>query len=183
MPSRLPILLYKGPLFDENSAKDLVDLLREIPSDSCKEIPANSCIALLLLFVEQEKVADAQKVLKDVVHAVYACDVILLTCADFLKIIDAQNPKRTFRKHVISKVDLQVISPFVIDGATSNSMFFGREHELRVIRERISLSSYALVGGRRIGKTSILQRLQRFGLPAAGFRAFYHDCSYTSTEE
>jgi hypothetical protein len=173
IPNHLPVLLHEEASFGEGDATDLWRLLQEIT-------PA-SRMALLLLFVEPECVASTLKILKNL-QGVYACDIIPLVCTDFLKIIDAKAPGKIFRSYILSKVDLNVISPFVIDGPTPDSMFFGRERELRAIREHIGLSCYALIGGRRIGKTSILQHLMRFGLSEAGFRVLYHDCSLTPTQ-
>jgi len=83
---------------------------------------------------------------------------------------------------VLSQINLTSVSPFVTWGPTRDTMFFGREKELREITEHADTASYVLLGGRRIGKTSILKRLERVRLPAAGFRALYHDCSFTPTQ-
>jgi len=61
--------------------------------------------------------------------------------------------------------------------------FSGREEELRTIAGKVGISSYVLIGGRRFGKTSVLLRLHRLRLPAAGFRTLYHDCATTPTYE
>ncbi|MBI1879554.1 MAG: AAA family ATPase [Chloroflexi bacterium] len=62
-------------------------------------------------------------------------------------------------------------------------MFFGRENELRQIRDHLSHQSFAITGGRRIGKTSIAQRLLKEYLPAANFYALYQDISFISNPE
>jgi hypothetical protein len=49
--------------------------------------------------------------------------------------------------------------------------------------EHASSASFAVIGGRRIGKTSIVGRLYRTRLPAAGYRTIYHDCSTTTSYE
>jgi hypothetical protein len=61
-------------------------------------------------------------------------------------------------------------------------MFFGREKELREITEHAAVANYILLGGRRVGKTSIMKRLERMRLPAAGFQPLYHDCSFTPSQ-
>ena len=73
-------------------------------------------------------------------------------------------------------VDLKTVSPYVTSGPTPGKMFFGREAELRLITGNISTTSYAVIGGRRVGKTSILQRLALSRLPDAGFRTVYYHC-------
>ncbi len=84
-------------------------------------------------------------------------------------------------RDVPAQVDLLTISPFVTVGPTSDRVFFGREQELQEVTGRIDHFSYAIIGGRRIGKSSLLGRLHRTHLPVAGFRTLYHDCSTTPT--
>jgi len=74
-------------------------------------------------------------------------------------------------------------SPYVTTGPTPDEMFFDREKILQEVVANISKRSYALTGGRRIGKTSMILRLYRTVLPAAGFQTLYHDCSVTPTNE
>jgi len=62
-------------------------------------------------------------------------------------------------QRIVEAVDLSLISPFVSEGPTSPTMFFGREAEIRRIMEQVGRQSFALVGGRKAGKTSILRRL------------------------
>jgi hypothetical protein len=50
---------------------------------------------------------------------------------------------------------------------------------MRTIVEHAADTTFAVIGGRRIGKTSLLRRLHRVRLPAAGFSTAYHDCSTT----
>lgn len=79
--------------------------------------------------------------------------------------------------------DLIAHCPYVLSGPTAGDMFFGREKVLQEIATNINKVSYALTGGRRIGKTSILMQLHRNVLPAAGFQTIYHDCMITPTHE
>ena len=59
-------------------------------------------------------------------------------------------------------VELSVLSPYIVAGAVSDQMFFGREKEvkrIKTVQPDDHAVSYALVGGRRIGKSSILHKL------------------------
>ncbi len=84
-------------------------------------------------------------------------------------------------RDIPEQVDLLTISPFVTVGPTSDRVFFGREREMQEVTGRIESFSYAIIGGRRIGKSSLLGRLHRVHLPIVGFRTLYHDCSTTPT--
>lgn len=174
LPRQIPVFLYTRPHFHKSDASELFSLV--------KEIAPTSRLALVLFFLTPEQIEDASKILKNTLQYVYAYDIIPLAYEDFLRIIDARDPRKAFRQYILSKVDLTVISPFITTGPTPDSMFFGREPELHAISKRADSASYALIGGRRIGKTSILRRLARFSLPEAGFNAFYQDCSYTPTQ-
>jgi hypothetical protein len=67
--------------------------------------------------------------------------------------------RRFLLSRIVESVDLSLISPFVSEGPAPETMFFGRDGEIRRIMEQAGRQSYALVGGRKVGKTSILRRL------------------------
>lgn len=173
MPRQIPVIFYTAPFFDISHKNELHQLLMDI-------IPS-SRFAILLFFTSPKYLYESQRLLKHFQKA-YAYDIIPMTCNEFLKITEAREPGKIFRQWILSQADLSVISPFTTSGPTPEGMFFGREQELRTIREHVRTASYALVGGRRIGKTSILKHLWRIGLPKIGIRAFYQDCSYIQTQ-
>ena len=156
-----------------------LDNLRHVLTDRLKP---TTHIALLILFCDHEDLDQARRLLAQKMRQVYAFDIIPLGREDVRRITLARDPRRILRRLVLSQVDLVTVSPFVITGPASDTMFFGRETELREIREQIATANYAVIGGRRIGKTSILKRLERVCLPAAGFHALYHDCSFTPSQ-
>ncbi len=109
---------------------------------------------------------------------VHAIDVVVANVPDILHIWEAARPAEAFRGLVLRQIT--ATSPFVLVGAVADAMFFGRERELReIIQYVVAARSCVIIGGRRIGKTSILSRLHRVRLPDLGFRTLYHDCSTT----
>jgi hypothetical protein len=82
--------------------------------------------------------------------------------------------REQFRQCLIRDADLTLVSPFVADGPTSSGMFFGREIEIKRIAEQIREHSFALVGGRKAGKTSLLQKLSIELAP--DHKVVYIDC-------
>lgn len=112
----------------------------------------------------------------------FSYDIVLLNYSDVTDILTAKEPSRQFRQLVLSQITLTAISPFITTGPALGRIFFGREHEIREIIEHAYTDSYALIGGRRIGKTSLLKQLERVHFPTLGFRALYHDCSFTPTQ-
>ena len=173
MPGQIPVIFYTAPSFDISHKNELHQLLMDI-------IPS-SRFAILLFFIGPRHLRGSQQFLKHFQKA-YAYDIIPMACNEFLKVTEAREPGKIFRQWILSQADLSVISPFTTSGPTPERMFFGREQELRTIREHVRTASYTLIGGRRIGKTSILKHLWHVSLPQIGVRAFYQDCSNIQTQ-
>lgn len=140
-------------------------------------------VALLFLFGKESDFEAAGYLVQQKLRDTYAYDVILVRPEDLESITIAESPQRILRRLVLSRVDLISVSPFVITGSTPDSMFFGRERELREITEHVTTTSYAVIGGRRIGKTSILGRLHRVRLPAVGSQTFHYHCQHLPSTE
>ena len=175
LPPQIPIIFYTAPLFAESDAKVLRELMQKIAPQIR--------LVLLCLFIETMKhINEALQVLENTLRNAYAYDIVPLLYKDFLEIVKSRDPQEAFRQYLLSRINLKEASPFITTGPTPDSMFFGREHELHTISTHARNASYALIGGRRIGKTSILKRLRHIRLLEAGFHAFYHDCSITPTQ-
>ena len=175
LPTILPFVFLQRPELLEGDLDDLRHLLSE---------QFRHRFALLVLFSDELDLEQARRMLDEKLRKVYAYDVIALGREDLQQIVVKKNPQRALRQLVLRNVDLITVSPFVTSGPVPDNMFFGREQELREIPEHASTTSYALVGGRRVGKTSILQRLGRVRLPAVGYSTLYFDCQpYPTSEE
>jgi hypothetical protein len=55
-------------------------------------------------------------------------------------------------------------------------MFFGRDYELKTITRGIGDQNFAIVGGRKIGKTSVLTKVHRSFTESPDYQALYLDC-------
>ena len=176
LPNTLPLLIIQRDRLLESD----LDEIRQRVSD---RMGTAHRLALLVLLGREPATERARKLLFDKLRQVYAYDVVLLNADDLLKINVAEDPARELRRQILVHTNLATISPFVITGPASDDVFFGREHELHDITEAVTFSSFAVIGGRRIGKSSLLGRLHRTRLPATGFRTAFHDCSTTPTHE
>jgi hypothetical protein len=173
LPPSVPLLFSRQLSIKEEDISEIRRLLHKQLKPSCN-------LAFVVVTGHGGSRQRTEDLLRDKL-APYACDVVLLGLRELQHIIVARDPQTTLRRLVLSKVDLVSISPFVTTGATSDNIFFGREPELREIYQHIATVSYAIIGGRRIGKTSLLGRLHRIRLPATDFRTIYQDCSNTPT--
>ena len=87
------------------------------------------------------------------------------------------DPKESFLEHLIGQIDIPSLSPFQIAGPVRDS-FYGREVERNRIRSslpRPGTKSFAVIGPRRIGKTSLLLKVQDEIGATAGFEPLYLD--------
>lgn len=86
-----------------------------------------------------------------------------------------QPPRDVIAHQVLTQSDLVKASPFVINSVTPERMFFGREAEEATMISKLASNSVALLGGRRIGKTSLMRHAEK-RLRDAGFATYFADC-------
>lgn len=146
-------------------------------------IPRATNFAVLVLFSPGERLPVDRARIDRYMRQIYARDVVILSYVDLVRLLTTRNVRQAFRQLVLSQIDLSAVSPFVVTGPTPDTMFFGRERELRQISEQAAAVSWITIGGRRIGKSSFLGRLHRSSLPSAGFYTIYHDCSTTPSKD
>lgn len=118
--------------------------------------------------------------LKGIVHQAIH-DFIVLDGSDIRDLLAARDHGRRLVDIILGQVDLTVVSPYVTSGPVPANMFFGREHELKTIVRTIRDNNFAIVGGRKIGKTSILARLHQLLQETPEFKPFYLDCQAIHT--
>jgi hypothetical protein len=104
-------------------------------------------------------------------------NVVVLDEAIFKRIVGSRQPLTMLGEVVLSEVDLTLVSPFYTKAPVPERMFYGREREIKDVRRKIKTHSVALIGGRRIGKTSTLQQIERvLSAPDSGQQPYYLDC-------
>ena len=148
IPNKIPILVSRVPVLSQGDVEALRSLMEQGGPDSR--------FGLLLTFGDPRQNI---QIIDEHLRTLLRYDVIVLTQADLREILRVRWRLKALVARILEQVDLTVVSPFVTEGPVPSSMFFGREGEIKEIVHRIESSSLALVGPRRIGKTSILQRV------------------------
>jgi predicted AAA+ superfamily ATPase len=171
--SEIPLIYFESAVVHE--LKDIAEELRHF----CREIDNSAWIALVVLIGDDSDGVRIRELLERKLRSAYGIDIVLLEKYDLQWMVASNNPKDVLRRLVLDKVDLKILSPFVTRGPVPDHIFFDREREIRQIIEHAVTSSFALTGGRRIGKTSILSALHRNRLPNNGYVSILHDCSTT----
>jgi hypothetical protein len=120
--------------------------------------------------------SEAERLRNVVEHSIYRHDFVVLDREHLASII-AHNSSMRLIEIIVEQVDdLSVLSPYVVRGPVPDQMFFGREGEIKVISQSMQRGDHALVGGRRIGKSSTLLRLKRLLGDDQRYRPVYMDC-------
>lgn len=104
-----------------------------------------------------------------------ATSVVVLDANALLDVAAHVRPRDALIASVLQQADLTKANPFTSTGATPPEMFFGREEEEASLLAILDSNSAALIGGRRIGKTSLLRHAVG-AMIDAGWNAQYADC-------
>jgi hypothetical protein len=84
-------------------------------------------------------------------------DTVFASITDMLHIMQDVDPQDRFRDLVLRQVT--IVSPFIIMGAVPDALFFGRDEEIKTLTHKPADCDYAVIGNRRIGKTSLLNKV------------------------
>jgi AAA domain len=91
----------------------------------------------------------------------HATSIVILDTENLLHLAGAVAPRRALMNAVREQADLSKTNPFIVQGPAPPIMFFGRADEEAAVTALLHDNSAALLGGRRTGKTSLLQRIER----------------------
>jgi HEAT repeat protein len=166
LPEGVPLVFLRRETLEERDLDSLRSLL--------PKMKIFHRTALLVLFSQGEQLSQARRLLDDRLCDIHAFDVILLGRRDIQRIVTAKDAQRALRFTICAQADLTLLSPYSFDEPASRMLFFGREFEIRTMTQAIDNSSVAVLGGRRIGKTSILHRVA--GLLEESRACYYLDC-------
>ena len=169
--THLPILFFKGSRLP--SQEDVSSLRLLLQSLKRKGV---GNIVSVVSFLPEEDAEQLSDTLRQMMKML-GVDLLFFTLRDVQRLVSAKDPRPLLVDWLLKQVDLLTVSPYIINGPTSSNMFFGREIELQEITQQIVTKSYAVIGGRRVGKTSLLMHLHKISLPGAGVHSLYLDCS------
>nr|WP_295470414.1 AAA family ATPase [Mesorhizobium sp.] len=107
-------------------------------------------------------------------------NIVVLSADGLESMARQQRPLARLMDAVLTQSDLTKVSPYILNNATPSRMFYGREREAATVLQTITTNSVALLGSRRIGKTSLIRRLQ-VELAKGRFQPFFGDCQTVRT--
>ena len=175
LPPRFPLVFVADPQPTARTVQvliDAVETLREVGYFALV-VPLEPAVRHLDIAAELRQAVD---------RSPYLQDLIILSQSDVLDILVARNPTGVLVQRILSQVDLTVVSPFVISGPVPERVFFGREAEVKMLVESAGSADFAIVGNRKIGKTSLLQRVHARLAADRRVRPLTMDCQIVRDE-
>lgn len=146
--------------------------VRQFSVHALQNAPASRMAVLLTTTAPTEQIFNEIRRLQPT----FPVTVVVIDMGTALRIAQgSESPLGRFRSIVLAQSDLTKMSPFVVRSVTPDRVFFGREEEEATLIGTVISNSVALLGGRRIGKTSLLKHsVDR--LEQAELRPFFLDC-------
>ena len=168
---------FTGKLYVTSSTRDLTgDVTREIGLRSMEDAPGSS-VAILLTPLE---LSGHELEARRKSQAVLPVNVILISPTMLVDMARSASPLAKLVDAILNQSDLTKVSPFILSNPTPSRMFYGREAEAATVLGTIATNSVAILGSRRIGKTSLMRRVQS-DLEKSNFQPFFGDCQTVRT--
>jgi AAA+ ATPase superfamily predicted ATPase len=167
--SRFPVLFIA---FDPSRPTVLQDVVKQLEIANAAEF-----FALLVVVPTGAPVGNESEELRHLVaDSVYRHDFVVLDRDHLSSIIASGTSERLVEIILNQGIELSSLSPYVVKGPVPEKMFFGREKEIKTISQTIQRGNYAVVGGRRIGKSSTLLAVKRLLAHDSRYRPVYLNC-------
>jgi starch synthase len=179
VPKNLPFLFFQGLKWELREELESILSMQTLFRDKFNQ---NVSIIVATSFFPDEEWQAYSIALRRELQA-HAIDLVFLSPRDIQFLICSKEPQKFLLSRLLASVNLLMVSPYEITGPTSKNMFFGRENELRTISYHEASKSYVIIGGRKIGKSSIALRLFHMRSSDDRFHPIYHDCSITGTHK
>lgn len=170
--TRFPILFLQQ---DDDPA--LVDRLAEF-------LQAGQLLGyfVVLVAVPAPGEAPGARALRDRINgSPYRYDFVVLDREQLAALVIANEARRFVEIILEQGTDPGSLSPYVVRGPVPENMFFGREREVKTLTQGIGARSFAVVAGRRMGKSSTLLRVQRALLTDPRYEPIYLSCEDSPT--
>lgn len=143
-----PIIWVKSSDLDESSPRRLVQSLQDV----IRERNLGRQTVLVLLD------ADSQSLLRYTSSPLY--NLVIIGADEQKKILGSRRPTGELLDLISAQVAISNLAPYETSAPVTGSRFFGREYETSRILANPD-TNHAILGIRRIGKTSLLREIER----------------------
>jgi Cdc6-like AAA superfamily ATPase len=165
LPDRTPIVWIKTKDLDGLSAQHVMQSLEDV----VRERNLSRQIVLVLLD------GNPAPLFRYKSHVNY--NLVLIGSEEQKALLQSRRPSGELLDLISAQVPISYLSPYETRAPVTGSRFFGREHEISRILANPD-TNHAILGIRRIGKTSLLRETQRvLSERESNLRVFYLECS------
>jgi Cdc6-like AAA superfamily ATPase len=148
LSNRTPVIWVKASDLSENSPRHIIQSL----SDVMRERGWGRQIALVLVD------GDNYPLLKR--RSITTYNLVIIGAEEQNRIHKSRRPSGELLDLISARIPISNLSPYETRAPVTGSRFFGREHEISRILSNPD-TNYAILGIRRIGKTSLLREIER----------------------
>jgi hypothetical protein len=148
LSNRTPVIWVKRPDLEDTAPQHLLQSL----GDVMRERNLSRQIVLVLLD------GDSKPLLRYTASPLY--NLVVIGCAEQEEILRSRRPSGELLDLISTQVPISTLAPYETRAPVTGSRFFGREYEIsRIIGNPDT--NHAILGIRRIGKTSLLREIER----------------------
>lgn len=166
--SKLYVASNFGPLTPERA--------RTVAQDSIQQAPGSP----VAVFLASRQI-DADQLKSHRKSQIFLpTNVVVLGPDQLESMAERHRPISPLIDTLLTQSDLTKVSPYILNNATPARMFYGRDREAATVLQTIATNSVAILGSRRIGKTSLIRRVQE-ELGKMRFQPFFGDCQTVRT--
>jgi len=165
IPKRFPIVFAQTEEFSADELEHVIGLKSEMGIEEVFFIG-------LVLFNQRPGIED--NIQRE--GSTYGIEFCILDKELLLTFLASRNGEKDLIRLLAQKASLLRDCPYVLQGPAPDPVFFGREKEVSKILANVKQASVAIVGGRRIGKTSTLNKVNRALSKRNDIDSIYFDC-------
>ena len=165
IPQRFPIVFAQKEEFSVDDVEDVVGLKSQMGMED----------AYFIVLVVFNRATDAEEEIQPE-SSVYGIEFCVLDRSLLWNFLISRTGEKDLTKMLTQKASLLRICPYRIYGPAPDPVFFGREREISRVLASVREASIAIVGGRKIGKTSTLNKIERALSKRGDVYLVYLDC-------
>ncbi len=148
LSNRTPVIWVKHPDLEDTSPQHLLQSL----ADVIRERNLTRQIVLVLLD------GDCQPLLQRTASPLF--NLVLIGAEEQKRVLESRRPSGELLDLISAQVPISMLAPYETRAPVTGSRFFGREYEVSRVLGNPD-TNHAILGIRRIGKTSLLREIER----------------------
>ena len=166
IPERLPFVFVQKERLAAEDIEDIMNLKNQMGMEGAY---------FIILIIFNNLTTEVENKVR-IESSIYGIDLCIFN-KDLLKgFLASKTGEKELMQKLVEQTSLAKISPYLVTGPAPDSVFFGREKEVSRVLASIHTASMAIVGGRKIGKTSTLNKIERVLSRRKGIYSIYIDC-------